>query len=227
MTYGPWLIEAVRASAAAYDFTTHARANSEGLLWPTRRAQPLVDAPIFAVRGTTFDRWNILSGDALLDGLAVPWRAKRYPELGWCHKGFLRGKWWGEYRGALGLWEACRAELIEQRPLLLCGHSKGGAEASILAALLVLAGHTPAALITFGAPRCAASTHLNHILRSIITQFHVRQGVDIVPRSPAAPWWQNWEHQMHLHGGMGLAPSDCFSDHKIAAYGRVVERQFE
>ena len=172
------------------------------------------------------DGWRILSGDALLDGLVVPWRAERYPELGWCHKGFLRGKWWGEYRGALGLWEAVRAELIEQRPLLICGHSKGGAEAAIIAGLLVLAGHTPAALITFGAPRAAASSHLNRILRTIVTQFHVRHGVDGVPRLPAAPWWQDWEHQIHLRGGRGLAASGCLLDHKIAVYGRAVERQF-
>lgn len=204
----PRAYDAVEAAQAAYETSTHSHAESEGLLVP----------PMFAVRGTTFDRGRILTGDALLDGLITPWRPRDYPELGWCHKGFLRGKGFGRYRGALGLWQTCYADLFSTGPLIITGHSKGAAEAAIIAACMVLARRPVKALITFGMPRVTVTGHLAALLADI-PQFHYVHGRDIVPRVPVAPWWKRWGHQIHLPGSDDGGP---FTDHRLAAYQRAV-----
>jgi len=212
-----WTREAVEAARVSYETSTHSHAESEGMLLCGGVGNPA----IFAVRGTTFDHGRILTGDALLDGLTTPWRASEYPELGWCHKGFLRGKGFRRHRGALGLYQSAHIDLFNAGPIILTGHSKGAAEAALIAACLVLAGKTVAALITFGMPRVTVTDHLAAVLSSVPQQ-HFVHGKDVVPTVPAAPWWKRWDHQVYINGGNGLGKTGCFRDHNIAAYQRVI-----
>ncbi len=59
----------------------------------------------------------------------------------------------GFYNGGTRLFDAIRPDLAA-RPVILTGHSKGAAEAVIVAAHLVELGKPPAAVVLFGAPRC-------------------------------------------------------------------------
>ncbi len=205
-------LQAIQAMRQSYKLANYVSGNSEGLLIDYG------DGPLFGCRGTTFDGWAIVFRDPLIDGLAYPWRSSTYPQLGWCHKGFLRGRWFGKEKGAIGLFRLAFADLMAQRNLVLYGHSKGGAEAAIIAGLLVIHGRPPAAIITCGQPMVAASSHLGRLLEGIPYTRYVH-GSDIVPKMPPfGSWWRHNREEHRLVGGRGLALSDKFKDHKIAAY---------
>ena len=59
----------------------------------------------------------------------------------------------GFYNGGTRLFDAIRPDLAAW-PVILTGHSKGAAEAVIVAAHLVELGKPPKAVVLFGAPRC-------------------------------------------------------------------------
>ncbi len=104
---------------------------------------------VMSFRGTTFDGTDIVK-----DIRAIPWYSR---ELGgWYHKGFLGGA-----RAILPVLVDFLAQydlrdrndkLVERAHYILDGHSKGGAEATIVAALMVRLGRPPKALVTYGAP---------------------------------------------------------------------------
>ena len=115
--------------------------------------------------------------DGVLDWIqnfrAIPWYS---PTIGWCHAGFLKS--------TRKLWKAQRARLTDGKPTLVCGHSKGGAEATHLAAFMCQAGYPPIKLLTFGAPRCGFSG-LGRILSKTTSIRCVNQN-DPVPSLPPA-----------------------------------------
>lgn len=93
---------------------------------------------VVAFRGSlTIDDWAH-------DFDALP---KHDPDLGFCHQGFLDNV------------RSVAAPIMQAmlgRQVIVTGHSKGGAEAQLLAALFVKAGRPPLQLSTFGAPRIEA-----------------------------------------------------------------------
>jgi triacylglycerol lipase len=98
------------------------------------------------------------------------------PDLGSCHSGFL-----GNVRGVA---DQIMRDIAGKRTIVT-GHSKGGAEAKLFAALLVVAGQPPAYLTTFGAPRVAA--HDNDRLAALLAAIpgtDYRHRVDPVPGVP-------------------------------------------
>ena len=95
---------------------------------------------VFTFRGTTFDGTDIIK-----DLRTVPWYSKEL--RGWYHKGFLYGA-----RAILPLILKLLDQYDYDPPYLLVGHSKGGAEATIVAALMSRLGRPPQALVTYGAP---------------------------------------------------------------------------
>lgn len=102
----------------------------------------------------------------------VPWYSWR---LGWCHSGFLKG--------ARGVWSQLIGILAGMDgPVYLVGHSLGGAVATVLAAMLLLVGRSPVALVTFGSPRVGAA-RLGKILSRVPTRRYVN-GSDPVPLVP-------------------------------------------
>lgn len=128
------------------------------------------DYAIVALRGSK----TIL--DWIYDFMIAPRSSTEHPQLGWCASGFLID--------ALAVANALIAYL-RRYPFVICGHSKGGAEAQLLAGLLVSAGLIPARLVTFGAPRCAwiGNTALPKLIGTL-PGLDYRGGPDEVPELP-------------------------------------------
>lgn len=165
----------------------------------------LVDGrPIFAIPGTKKE-----VGEWLRDLAAWPtWDAT----LGICHAGFCTGAW----------------ELYRRAPMasanfngaIVAGHSLGGALALLLAGILVAERTPPAAVVTFGAPRCG-SWKLRRLLSPIAVRSY-RNGDDPVPDVP-------WLPGVYLHPRrqieIGDAAADPISDHFIDAYEQALEAE--
>lgn len=85
------------------------------------------------------------------------------------------------------------ASIPEGVPLLVTGHSLGGALATLAAMYLDLSGHSVAAVETFGSPRIADAewcAGYDTILGDV-TKRHVRC-CDVVPKLPSA--WRGYRH---------------------------------
>lgn len=175
----PLLRQCARASDDAYRARTHAAGQSEGLL------VVYGDGPIFAVRGTTLDGWCILTGDGLIDVAFIPWRD---PVLGWLHHGFLAGSLFAP-GGARALFKAAWADLLAvDEPLVVTGHSKGGAEALIVGALLNFWRRPVKAVVTVDAPKLAIGGGLAEALAGVPV-LHIVAGRSPVSHVPVMPWW--------------------------------------
>ena len=91
--------------------------------------------------------------------------------LGICHRGFRDGAW--------GLWRLSPLADADFYGAIIVGHSLGGALALLLGGILMAERITPAAIVTFGAPRCG-SWKLRRLLSSIPVRSY-RNGDDPVP----------------------------------------------
>jgi len=195
----------VRAAAAAYNRADFAAGNVEGIF----EILPGQAATIMAYRGTEFDFKDILT-----DLRGVPWYAS---ELGvFCHKGFLLG--------ARDAWAAIGPALIADNrpPWILSGHSLGGSLAEITAALMVVHGRPPAALVTFGAPR-AGFEGLGRILEAAgVHRSRYVHGRDIVPSVPPAGFLLRYRHTCRPIA-FASNTGDRFKDHCIAEYEGALE----
>jgi len=157
---------------------------------------------VLAFRGTEF---NI--SDILRDLRAVPWSD---PLLGFCHSGFLKG--------ARGVWPMIREVAMRPGlPVVVTGHSLGGALAAITAGFMVVEGKQPAGLVTFGAPR-PGFRRLATILDGVPT-WRVVNGADFCPSHP----WPIWGY---VHPGPELRLTndgpgsilDRWQNHKLSDY---------
>jgi hypothetical protein len=113
----------------------------------------------------------------------------------------------------LGFWEALDGiydAVIPEKPIILTGHSLGGALALLLAARMTLDGAPPKAVFTFGAPRISIGGRARLVLQNVpILMF--RHGIDIVPEVPPG-----FEHPAVLTE-IGVA-GEPIADHAIARY---------
>ncbi len=152
-----------------------------------------------AFRGTTRNYRDILA-----DLRGAPWWDR---DLGWCHSGFVKG--------VRALWPALRVRLAaypDDTPLRFTGHSKGGAEATIAAALTAVHLRPPAALVTFGSPR--AGFALGHHLAAVAS-LRLVNGADAVPRHP----WPLWGYRhVDILRRSRRSTGDRFHDHRFAEY---------
>ena len=161
-----------------------------------------------------FDAWPVWDGD-----------------LGICHRGFRDGAWELWRRSPLSLRGLGRPPgSQERRPALnsvdfgggaiVVGHSLGGALALLLAGILVARRTPPAAVVTFGAPRCG-SWKLRRLLSPIAVRSY-RNGDDPVPDVP-------WLPGVYLHPRrqieIGTPADDPLADHHIGAYLRALAPQ--
>ena len=157
--------------------------------------------PIFAIPGTKRE-----IGEWLRDFSAWPvWD----DTLGICHAGFCSGAW-DLYRSApVASANFCGAIIV--------GHSLGGALALLLAGILMAERTPPAAVVTFGAPRCG-SWKLRRLLSPIAVRSY-RNGDDPVPEVP-------WLPGIYIHPRrqieIGTPALDPIADHHIGAYLRAV-----
>jgi len=130
-----------------------------------------------AFRGTS----NLM--DAIFDVRTIP---KKHKILGLVHRGFLSG--------IEEVWPGISASMPDKdMPVAFTGHSKGGAEATLAAALAIREGRNVKHLVTFGSPRVAASGEVMDILArgGVNIVRYVNRG-DPVPKVP--PWLFGYRH---------------------------------
>ena len=132
-----------------------------------------------------------------------------HPQLGTLHRGF--------YEGGLGLYQQVRTDLAGH-PWAVGGHSLGGAEALICAALGVLDDWAPVRCVALAPARAGFAT-LRNILRTVAPAVY-RLGRDLVPDVPigfalAVDAW----HQV------GVTTGDPIADHSVDRYVRALEQE--
>lgn len=132
---------------------------------------------IVACRGTEPKEWNDIKADAnALMALAET--------VGHVHRGFKNE--------VDDLWPGLEQSLIENKKVLwFCGHSLGGAMATICASRCYLSHipSNPEQLFTFGSPRVGNGKYVNHVNLN-----HIRwvNNNDLVTRVP--PAWVGYRH---------------------------------
>jgi fermentation-respiration switch protein FrsA (DUF1100 family) len=150
--------------------------------------------PVVAFKGTS----PTSLADWLRDLDAVP---QIHPKLGMCHRGFLAG--------ALQALEAIQAA-TKGCPVVLTGHSLGGALAALTGALMGAVGNPVAGVVTFGCPRVGFQG-VRMALTGIRCARYVH-GDDIVPTVP-------WPYEHHTAQPIALAGSaDPIANHFISNY---------
>ena len=158
---------------------------------------------ILAFRGTTFDHHDIIKNMR-----AFPWWASEVG--GFVHKGFLVG--------ARSIWPHLQRYPLRSKPTVLAGHSKGGAEAGEVAAMMTLSGYPPILLETFGAPRVGFGW-IEDVLKGIPGNRY-RLGADIVPTVPHRfPFPYRHDRDVTL---LPVEIEHRFHNHRIADYIEAV-----
>lgn len=139
MTYPIPIASALKLSGDAYECVTLRVDGCEAY------CTTFGDTQVVAFRGT--EAGNLITGggwkDVLRDMRAFPWWSAR---VGWSHSGFLKGA-----RGVVdcGLFGILRRDI----PVVLVGHSLGGALSINAAAMLHTMGFNVVGVMTFGSPR--------------------------------------------------------------------------
>lgn len=124
--------------------------------------------------------------------------------LGLIHEGF--------WRDASAMFEVL--ELLGPQPLIMAGHSKGSAEACIVAALLIRAGWPTPRITTFGCPRFVQIGGLVPHLLADCPGAHYRHGLDPVPLAPP-----ELQHPFLLtHLDRVDTGADVITDHMLHSY---------
>lgn len=143
--------------------------------------------------------------DWVRDFMALPiHRRISVGNLGWVHAGFF-----GDVNG---IWQRIKVDLGNQ-PFAVTGHSKGGAEAIIFAAMMLEAGRMPVRVATFGAPRAGMGT-LRDVLAAVpVAQY--RHARDVVPEVPFGDEWCHARPLVELDTPVTV---DRFADHHIPFY---------
>jgi len=175
----------------AYQRESHSKNGTEVLV---RLGEACV---VIAFRGTTMN-----GADILKDMRVVPWWNS---ELGgWFHKGFLKG--------ALNVRDYVEGLVTSTKlPIILTGHSKGGAEAQIMAMLLAKkVGDLR--LVAFGSPRVGFN-HAKELAKDLDFTLY-RNGIDVVTEVPTI---LPWAHVAPLKG-LYSQEKDRFGNHRIAEY---------
>ena len=149
-------------SRDAYDHKTHGVGGVEALYTIED------DVQVLAFRGTERNKKDILR-----DLRGFPWKCNGI----WMHSGFGKGA--AKFLEGTDI----HYEMFGGLPLILTGHSLGGALAVAFAALLVAEGYTPSGLVTFGAPSVGYGGALKRAL-SNVPQARYVNGADCVPNQP-------------------------------------------
>lgn len=190
---------------------------------------------IIAARGTEPHEWNDIQADANAATVLAE-------TAGRVHRGFKKE--------VDDLWPMVEEVLkTNEKPLWFCGHSLGGAMATISAGRCFLShiASNPEELYTFGSPRVGDKRYINHVK---LTHFRWVNNNDIVTRVP--PVWMGYRHtgsEVYLdyqsrirkyegwrrstdrfHGflrGLRKFKIDHFSDHSIHRYLEAILKAVE
>lgn len=152
--------------------------------------------------------------DWLLDLLVFPRfdiGTMRHLRLGLLHAGFLVG--------ATALLPAVE-KAVAGRRYALCGHSLGGALATLVGALMTVTGRPPVEIVTFGAPRVGMSLFVDSLQHVAIRQY--TYGNDFVPMVPTHPPFVHARTPL-IHLGNRL--EGLWADHALSAYLNGLEKR--
>lgn len=190
---------AARACAQAYDHVDLVAGEAKALTVPDR------SAVLVAFQGTH----DVAQA---LEDLDV--RPRFMAGVGYVHHGFSEL--------AEAAFPLVRDLAIEiGKPLVLAGHSLGGAVALLVGALLVRANLPPATVLAFGAPRISVGAAVGRVYRRDRTPlFLYRHGADLVPELPPV-----FSHPAELIqiGPPGDGIEDGIADHAIDRYVAALE----
>lgn len=153
-------------------------------------------------------RGSITAEDWLRDFIAAPIKSRDHPQLGRCHAGFLDA--------AESMIDPV-LKAVGDQPLYLIGHSLGGAVAQGVAALCLLAGKKPEAVVTFGSPRFGGSDFVNLLLPIPIRLWHRGNCPVVILPFDVPPLMQFYDARVPLLK-CGVAQSDIFLCHNISGY---------
>lgn len=135
---------------------------------------------VIACRGTEPHEWNDIKADA--NAVAVLGET-----VGRVHRGFKQE--------VDDLWPMLKEDLVSNTlPLWFCGHSLGGAMATISSGRCFLShiNSNPEQLFTFGSPRVGDKSYIHHVQ---LDHFRFVNNNDIVSRVP--PVWLGYSHAGH------------------------------
>jgi triacylglycerol lipase len=132
---------------------------------------------VIACRGTEPNEWNDIQADANAASVVSE-------TVGRVHRGFKRE--------VDDLWPMIETALLDNaHPLYFCGHSLGGAMATISAGRCYLSHipSNPVELFTYGSPRVGNKRYINYVK---LNHYRYVNNNDIVPRVP--PSWMGYRH---------------------------------
>ncbi len=155
------------------------------------------ESTVVAFRGT------VTAANWLRD---LNWKPTLDEDLGWCHRGFLAG-------ARLFL----EKFVGDRRPLILTGHSLGGALALTVGALML--GRPifdVSSIVTFGAPRVGMGKFVQRLSTVSIRQY--RRGNDPVTEVPIAVWPFWFQHARAPLIGVGTPARVPISCHSANGY---------
>ncbi len=190
---------------------------------------------VIACRGTETNDFNDIKADLKV----LPILAET---IGRVHRGFKKE--------VDDLWPAIEKKIIHsEKKLWFCGHSLGGAMATICAGRCMLSHikSNPIGLFTYGSPRVGTKKYVNHC---VVNHTRWINNNDIVTRVP--PMWMGYRHvgeekYLNAYGkirkmsgfqrvkdrirgffiGLGQGRIDHFSDHRITIYVEYIKEALE
>lgn len=152
-------------------------------------------------------RGSVTLQDWITDFTFAPIVVREHPQLGKMHAGFLDD--------AESIVDAV-AQAVGSDVYDITGHSLGGADAVVVAALMTLRGHPPRQVVTFGCPRVGMADFVDFMKPLTIRQY--RRGNDIVPEVPrdVPPEFCFVETRAPI--GVGVAQIQFLRCHSIDGY---------
>ena len=187
---------------------------------------------VIACRGTEPNEWNDIRADANASAVLAE-------TVGKVHRGFKQE--------VDDLWPMLETALMKnEQPLWFCGHSLGGAMATICAGRCYLShiASNPTELFTFGSPRVGDKRYINHVS---LDHYRYVNNNDIVTRVP--PVFMGYRHcgrEVYLNrdgdieklgavmkrhdrwrgflAGLRRFKVDHFADHSIHRYIEAIDR---
>ena len=167
------------------------------------------DYQVVAPRGT--EAGTLLSGlgffDVIRDLRFFPWYDKR---VGWSHAGFLKGAQGLVDKGLFGM-------LDRDKPIVLTGHSLGGAISINAAAILKSLDFNVVAVCTFGAPRTLMKSAAKRFNTVGIAIAEFSNAGDPIPDLPNSMW--GYTHINEVHTPREAKGYSIFRNHRLEHYG--------
>lgn len=154
------------------------------------------DAHIFAIRGTEISKF--FSGGGWMDMLRnIAWWPKSVDAIE-AHAGFAHG--WNEIKDDIKAYVVARDP---SKPIVLTGHSAGGAIALVGAYKLLCDGFDVKSCVTFGAPRVLEQHDMQIDVLGQLSRIVTQYQIDKDP-IPGMLKWTKYEHINSVFIGPGI-----------------------